>query len=274
MSSAPVRSGEFTLAEEFCAERGHVFRDRVDNPPISGLLFRSTKHVVMEGVIDALDTDAPFTFARVIARGRRRGIKVIMLPLPRPVPNMVLLSSTGGVLKRLGVALRESQRLSVEGDFHSRFTLYCPSQYQRDALYVFSPDLLARLVDSADGCDVEIVDNRVLIYAPARAFSKPGQLAELPRLARHLHEKFARQTRRYRDGQRSADQLSDPFLRAQITATAQRTEHGHIVGTVGRRLRTRTTAWQKVGIALGVALALAAALYWVAMVVSALVAES
>lgn len=194
-----------------------------------------------------------------------------MLPLPRPVPNMVLLSTTGRVLSTLGVALNESQRLAVEGDFNTRFTLYCPAEYQSDALYVFSPDLLGRLMDAAEGCDVEIVDNRVLIYAPTRAFSTSEQLAVLPDLARFLLDKFERQTRRYRDDRRSDDALNDPFRRAQLTATREGTEHGHVVGTSGHRLRTRTTALQKAAIACAALLALSAAVYWVGAVVSAFV---
>lgn len=267
------RTAEARQAEAFCAERGYTFRDRVVNPPVSGLLFRSTKDVIMLRVIDALDSETPFLFSGVSARGRRlRGLKLIMLPLPRPVPNMVLLSTSGNVLKKLGIALKESQRLSVEGDFHTRFTLYCPSEYEVDALYVFSPDVLARLMDAAAGCDVEIVDNRVLIYAPARAFAEPGQLSELPELVRYLHEKFERQTHRYRDARRSDAALADPFRRAQLTATAGGSEQGHLVGVGGHRLRTRTTAWQKAGIALAALLALAAAVYWVGMAASGLAA--
>ncbi|GAA3895276.1 hypothetical protein GCM10022381_41010 [Leifsonia kafniensis] len=229
----------------------------------------------MRDVIDALAADVPFLYSRVSARGRRlRGMKLIMLPLPRPIPNMVLLSTTGNVLKNLGIAVKESQRLAVEGDFQSRFTLYCPAGYEVDALYVFSPDVLGRLMDAADGCDLEIVDNRVLIYAPAHAYSKPGQLADLPDLVRYLHEKFDRQTRSYRDMRRSDETLNDPFRRAQITASGQGTEEGHMVGALGRRLRTRTTAWHKAGIAVAATLALSAALYWVGMVAAALFAAS
>lgn len=227
--------------------------------------------MLMLGGIDALSSDPPYLCARVTARGRRlRGLKMIMIPLPRPVPNMVLLSAGGSVLRRLGIAVNESQRLAVEGDFHTHFTLYCPAGYGADALYLFSPDLLARLMDAAAGCDIEIVDNRVLVYAPAHAFEGAGQLAELPVLARYLHEKFERQARRYRDERRSDGELADPFRRAQLTATAQGSEEGHMVGTAGRRLRTRTTAWQKTGIALAALLALSAGLYWIGMVGTAL----
>ena len=270
MGSSLPRALGSADAEAFCAEREFVFRDRVVNPPVSGLLFRSSRNVVMQGVIDALSTDAPFLYARVSARGRRlRGLKLIMLPLSRPVPNMVLLSTTGNVLGRLGIALKEAQRLRVEGDFHRQFTLYCPAEYRVDALYVFTPDLLGRLMDAAPGCDLEIVDDRVLIYAPAHAFSKPGQLDALPPLAQFLHEKFDRQTRRYRDARRPDEALQDPFRRAQV-AMSQGAGGGHMVGSAGRRLRTRTTAWQKAGIAAAATLALAAATYWLTMVATAL----
>lgn len=268
MGSSPTRTAPLRA---FSAERAYAYRERMTNPPVSGLLFASSKSVVFHEAVDALDSDSPFLYARVSARGRRlRGLKLVMMPLPRPVPNMVLLSTTGGVLRRLGIALNESQRLAVEGDFNTRFTLYCPTEYRADALYVFSPDLLGRLMDAAAGCDVEIVDNRVLIYAPARAFATPEQLAVLPDLVRFLRDKFDRQTSRYRDARRSEAALKDPFRRAQLTSTREGTEQGHVVGSSGNRLRTRTTAWQKVGITCAATLALAAGIYWLSAVASAI----
>ncbi|MFF2274541.1 hypothetical protein [Agromyces sp. NPDC058126] len=270
MGAPRSRTAQHELAQAFCDERGYLFRDRVVDLPVSGLLFRSSKHVVMDGVVDALSADAPFVFATVSTRRRGlRGLKLVVVPLPRPVPNMVLLSTSGGVLRNSGIALKESQRLSVEGDFQDVFTLYCPAGYERDALYVFTPDLLRRLMDAAAGCDLEIVDDRVLIYAPARAFSKPGQLDELPGLVHYLREKFERQTRRYRDERRTDEELDDPFRRAQVT-TGTATDERHLVGASGRRLRTRTTASQKVGIAAAAMLMLAAATYWIGMVATAI----
>lgn len=269
--TTPRSTAQTEPARAFCDERGYAFRDRVVNLPVSGLLFRSSKHVIMENVVDARGADTPFVFATV-SRGRRvRGLKLVVVPLPRPVPNLVLLSSSGRVLRDAGIALQESQRLAVEGDFQDAFTLYCPAGYERDALYVFAPDLLRRLMDAATGCDVEIVDDRVLIYAPAGAFAKPGQLDALPGLVRYLHEKFERQTRRYRDERRTDESLDDPFRRAQVTSGgADATDERHLVGASGRRLRTRTTAWQKVGIAAAALLMAAAGAYWVGMVATAM----
>jgi hypothetical protein len=52
-----------------------------------------------------------------------------------------------------------SQRLSLEGNFDDYFTLYCPEKYEADALYLFTPDVMVRLMDRVRGFDVEIIDD-------------------------------------------------------------------------------------------------------------------
>lgn len=55
------------------------------------------------------------------------------------------------------------QRLSLEGDFDRHFALYCPAGSERDALYLFTPDILALLIDRVRGLDVEVVGDRLLL---------------------------------------------------------------------------------------------------------------
>lgn len=251
------------------AEGGYDYRPQMVNPPVSGLLFANTKHVVMSDIVDATQTATPFMFGSLSAQGGRvRNAKLVMILLPRPVPNMVLLSTGEGVLGKAGVALDESQRLALEGDFGRTFSLYCPREYETDALYIFTPDVMARLVDSAAGCDIEFVDNRVLIYAPSAAFETADALSVVPGLVRFLESKLHRQTLRYHDDRRSTGSESDPFRRAQITALGGADSHFR-VGLRGRRLRRRTTIWQKIGIGLAALVAAAAATYWVTAVVGA-----
>jgi len=42
--------------------------------------------------------------------------------------------------------------------------LYCPKDYERDALYIFTPDLMALLIDHGNKFDLEIVDDRLYLY--------------------------------------------------------------------------------------------------------------
>ncbi len=81
-----------------------------------------------------------------------------------PLPNLFLDarandSAGGGV----GRGFRGDQRLSLEGDFDRYFTLFCPQGYEADALYLFTPDVMARLIDGAAAFDVEIIDDWVIL---------------------------------------------------------------------------------------------------------------
>lgn len=71
-------------------------------------------------------------------------------------------------VRRLGAAdaIARDQRLSLEGDFDKTFTLLCPTGYERDALYLFTPDVMARLMDAAGDFDVELVDDWVFLSSP------------------------------------------------------------------------------------------------------------
>jgi hypothetical protein len=88
------------------------------------------------------------------------------LRLPVALPN-ILLRSEDGPRRPLhtSAVLQESQRLSLEGDFDRSFRLYCPEGYERDALYLFTPDVMARLVDHVRGLDVEIVDDWMFLIS-------------------------------------------------------------------------------------------------------------
>ncbi|MDR6689549.1 hypothetical protein J2X55_000448 [Microbacterium sp. 1154] len=87
----------------------------------------------------------------------------IAIRLDVPLPHIVLDAVGNGV--KLGVWER-GQRLSLEGDFDRYFHLSCPEGYERDALYLFTPDVMARFIDNASALEVEIVDDWMFLYSP------------------------------------------------------------------------------------------------------------
>jgi uncharacterized integral membrane protein len=92
----------------------------------------------------------------------------VQLQLDAPLPHIVLDAVGNNGLfgaTNLPATFSHDQRLSLEGDFDQHFALYCPKGYERDALYLFTPDVMARFVDNAAAVDVEIVDNRLFLYA-------------------------------------------------------------------------------------------------------------
>jgi len=94
----------------------------------------------------------------------------IAIKLDVPLPNIVLdaQANNGFFGSNLPASYASHQRLSLEGDFDQYFALYCPAGYERDALYLFTPDIMVRFMDSASAFDVEIVDDWLFLYAQNR----------------------------------------------------------------------------------------------------------
>ncbi|SIN95307.1 hypothetical protein [Agromyces cerinus] len=137
----------------------------------------------------------------------------IAVALDRPVPHMLLdARANDRVFSSLPSAFARSQVLSLEGDFDRHFTLYAPSAYERDALYVFTPDLMALLIDEAAGWDVELVDRWLFLYAPDPIDSADvGAWRRAFRAADLVGAKVVSRTQRYADERSGGDahQASD-----------------------------------------------------------------
>jgi hypothetical protein len=139
------------------------------------------------------------TFAASPGLASRRG-GVAEIRLDRQVPHIVLENRRARILRRSGDRFRRKQRLSLEGDFDRTFALYCPAGYERDALYIFTPDLMALLLDLAPDCEVELVGDRFVLYSgrPWRLW-RPERFARVVSMVDAIGAKAVRQTARYRD---------------------------------------------------------------------------
>jgi hypothetical protein len=155
----------------------------------------------------------------------------LALQLERKLPHMVLdARGNNGLLggSSLPTSFHRNQRLSLEGDFDKYFTLYCPREYERDALYVFTPDLMALLIDESAAFDVEIVDDWMFVYSV-----KPFELDQAKTVHRLLGiidtvgAKTLRQTDRYAD-----ERMGDPAIDL-VAPRGQRLKTGSTVAGIG-----------------------------------------
>ncbi|WP_431797492.1 hypothetical protein [Microbacterium kunmingense] len=125
----------------------------------------------------------------------------VAVKLDVPLPHIVLDATGNNGLfgSNLPLSFDRDQRLGLEGDFDRYFSLYCPAGYERDALYLFTPDIMARFIDNAAALDVEIVDDWLFLYAK-RDFSTldPATWAWLFSVVGALLDKLA-QWARWRD---------------------------------------------------------------------------
>ncbi|WP_414172275.1 hypothetical protein [Clavibacter tessellarius] len=150
----------------------------------------------------------------------------------------------------------------LEGDFDRHAALYCPEGYERDALYLFTPDVMAVLVDRVRGFDVEIRGDRLLLRSPADMVTlDPARWRDVIDATAALMAQVDRWERWRDDRLLSLEGEEASVLTASDEALAvpppgkarRRARRSRGVAAAGRRLRNRPT----VGLLLLIALAAA-----------------
>jgi hypothetical protein len=142
----------------------------------------------------------------------------LKLDLGHHMPHMFLISKKSSFLRSFTLPFAVPQAMSLEGDFDKYFTLYAPVEYARDALYVFAPDLMAKLIDHSAACDVEIIDRWMYVYS-RRPFALDLQATweRVFAIVDAVGAKAVRQTARYQDARSAqADVVAPRGRRLQI----------------------------------------------------------
>jgi len=185
-----------------------------------------------------------------------------MIGLRRELPHIQVISTRTRLRRAMTPTLdvARDQRLELEGDFDRHAALYCPEGYERDALYLFTPDVMAMLVDRVRGFDVEIRGDRLLLRSPADMVTlDPDRWRDVIDATAALMAKVDRWERWHDDRLLSLEGVEESVLTASDEALAvpapgrarRRTRRSRGVAAAGRRLRNRPT----IGLLLLIALA-------------------
>lgn len=218
-----ARAGErWWRLDRFARANAMTWYPSVPNPPLPGMVFGVGHSRVATDVVRG-EHPRFVEFGNYLYRtgsGKNESTHrwgYVAVKLSTPLPNIVLdaVGNNGLFGSNLPAAFDGAQRLSLEGDFDRYFTLYCPAGYEADALYLFTPDIMARFVDHAAALDVEIVDDWLFLYTPREASTlDPATWAWLFSVVAALLDKLA-QWERWRD-----DRLAAPATGAAVPATA------------------------------------------------------
>jgi hypothetical protein len=124
-------------------------------------------------------------------------ISYLAIRLDRMLPHIVLRRGRGA---RSGFGIvGDGPKFELEGDFGRHFSMWVPEGYERDALYIFTPDLMALLIDEARGLTAEIVDDCLYFYSPPLDPTRPDVHVRMRRIANTVGAKAGTQTEFYRD---------------------------------------------------------------------------
>lgn len=198
--------------DRFARANGMTWIPKLDAPRLPGMIFGngSDRHSrdLVRGEQPRFVEFGNYRYTTGSGKNRsthRWGYVAVKLDVPLPHIVLDALGNNGLFGSNLPTTFRKDQRLSLEGDFDRYFSLYCPADYERDALYLFTPDIMARFIDNAAALDVEIVDDWLFLYAK-RDFSTldPAMWSWLFSVVAALLDKLA-QWERWRD-----DRLASP----------------------------------------------------------------
>lgn len=192
--------------QRWAATRGLQYEERYSGSgriPFRGMPFPGGGKYTLRRLL--LGTD--LTSARFQALPDPNGTNTFLKPfsfvtigLPASVPHIVVTNKRSSVLSWAGLAVARGVKLGGSTEFDEVFTLHCPADYQRDALYIFTPDLLAALLDYAPGCELELIDDTAFLYFTTEPkLWRPDVADALLVVTDMLRTKLARQTLRYRD---------------------------------------------------------------------------
>lgn len=225
--SAPER---WYRLDHFAQRNGMTYLPKLEDPPLPGMIF-SNGHTrratdLVRGASPRFVEFANYTYTTGSGKNSTtHNWGYVAIKLDVPLPHIVLDALGNNALfgSNLPASFDKDQRLSLEGNFDQYFSLYCPSGYETDALYLFTPDIMARFIDNAAALDVEIVDDWLFLYGK-RPFSTldPATWAWLFSVVGALLEKFA-QWSRWRDDRLTdaAALTSAPTMRSEGADAAQ-----------------------------------------------------
>ncbi|GAA2894715.1 hypothetical protein [Microbacterium esteraromaticum] len=169
VSQRKTRESTYRIAR-FAEANGMTFRPFVADPPLPGMIFHlGHSRMASQLVRGQHPRFVEFgNYRYTTGSGKNKTTHnwgYVAVKLDVPLPNIVLDALGNNSLgSNLPSTFSKDQRLSLEGDFDQHFTLYCPSGYEADALYLFTPDIMARFIDHAAQLDVEIVDDWLFLY--------------------------------------------------------------------------------------------------------------
>ncbi|WEK61440.1 MAG: hypothetical protein P0Y60_01365 [Candidatus Microbacterium colombiense] len=229
----------------FAQVNGMSYEARLPDPPLPGMIFSlGRSRLATDLVRGSRPRFVEFgNYQYTVQSGKnsttyRWGYVAVKLDVP--LPNIVLdAKGNNGFGSNLPASFQKEQRLSLEGDFDQHFTLYCPAGYERDALYLFTPDIMARFIDNAAQLDVEIVDDWLFLYTQRKVSTlDPATWAWLFGAVGALLTKFD-QWARWRDERLESDAATGAVALLPFAPPVGLLTPPPGVASQGRRLKRR-----------------------------------
>ena len=176
---------EAKFMEQFAAQNGLDYQPAANPSIISGTVLSNGHDRKFTSVISGWLGKLPyqlFLFTTTVGEGRNQTTirnTVMEIPLGKNVPNIFCVS-----LKRTSAHWWQTQlmpepsttySLHLEGNFDDYYRIQVDPGEETDALQIFEPDLMAKIIDTPYRYDFELLNQTLFIYA-SRYISTKAEL--------------------------------------------------------------------------------------------------
>ncbi len=210
---------QYYRLSRFAGENGLNYEAESANPTYPGLMFTTASgfsivynHLTPQSGrfwdLGNLRFGQPGAEDTAMSESGHRGF--LAVHLGGQLPHVMLdAKANDGIMGGMGGQLSNHPTVRLEGDFNRHFTLYCPVGYERDALYILTPDLMADLLDETLTFDVELIGEWMFVYAMQPFDSMdPALYARLFRIIETVGQRAVRRSVNYRDDLDSSPQAA------------------------------------------------------------------
>lgn len=172
--------------KQFAKVNGYTYQDRGDIDQVPALFLKIGHSRNITHVMSGVYKDCPmrlFEFNTVIGYGKhRRTIQFTTFEITykTQLRSIFLRSKKNkwaitNFFESIGDDFAFGKVLKLEGDFNEYFTLYVPQEdYEMEALQIFTPEIMVKLMDTANGFSFEFINNKLFIYNKNIIYKKEG----------------------------------------------------------------------------------------------------
>jgi len=172
--------------KQFAEINGYSYADRGDIGQIKALFLKIGHTRNITHVISGEYKNCPmrlFEFNAVIGHGKHRryiNFTTFEITYKTKLRSIFLRSKKNkwgitNFFESIGDDMAFGKVLKLEGDFNDYFTLYVPNEdYEMEALQIFTPEIMVKLMDTANGFSFEFIDDKLYIYNKNIIYKKAG----------------------------------------------------------------------------------------------------
>lgn len=185
--------------KEFGQSLGYNYTPTGDLTSVQGKIFSLGHDQVISGLLTGTYHNIPnriYNYTFVVGEGKSRRTytyTIFEATFQNNMPDIVL-AAREGIFSMLPWKGNWGEHIELEGDFNKYFRLSVPKNYGTEAYEIFTPDVMATLIDKAQGLNFEFNGNRLYIYL-AGIISTKEKMQSMFDLVDYLIDLFNKSTR-------------------------------------------------------------------------------